>query len=625
VRRTAAALGLVVLAGCTSAGSPPPQETAAAKAAATFARGWSAGDRDALRASVDAPAAALDAMAAAEEALQITETQVRSPGDPVCGADRCTDRLQVTHELAGAGSWRYGTTVQLRRERRDRWLVHWTPQTFHPALRAGTVLERARRLPVRAPILDRQGRELTRQRPVVRVGVVPRKVQDSTYADLADLLDIDPAGLRQRVKAAQPDWFVDVITLRREDYTPLRPQLLDVAGITLDPTRMSLAPTSTWGRAVLGVVAPPTAESLQAAGPLADAGDMVGASGLQAAYQRQLAGQPALRIRVVDEESGRLVETLLSTEAVAGRPLRTTLDYAVQSAAERAVAEQVRTTALVAVRASTGEVLAAANGPEATSYNSAFVGQYPPGSTFKVVTAAALLDDGVVDVRGRVPCPDALTVDGKTFTNYEPGLLPGGGTFLQAFAESCNTTMVGFAGRLGSAALAGMAKRFGVGARWDLGLDAYSGQAPAPADPVQRAAAMIGQGEVLASPLGMALVAAAVASGQPTHPTLLPAEKLGGRPGQPLPGALARDLRTMMRAVVTSGTGTAVDLPGEPVYAKTGTAEYGSAPTRTHAWLIGFRGDVAFAVVVENGESGGRDAAPVVTAFLDDLPARAYR
>jgi cell division protein FtsI/penicillin-binding protein 2 len=253
------------------------------------------------------------------------------------------------------------------------------------------------------------------------------------------------------------------------------------------------------------------------------------------------------------------------------------------------------------------------------------LGQYPPGSTFKVVSAAALLEAGVVDVGDRVPCPDALSVNGKTFTNYEPGLLPGGGTFAQAFAESCNTTMVGFAERLGSAALPDMAKRLGVGLAWDLGLEAYSGQVPMASDVVQRAAAMIGQGEVLDSPLGMAMVAAAVASGQPTTPTLLPAEQPGRPVGQPLPSALVRQLRTLMRAVVTSGTGSALDLSGAPVYAKTGTAEYGSAPTRTHAWLIGFRGDLAFAVLVENGESGGQDAAPVVAAFLDGLPARAHR
>jgi cell division protein FtsI/penicillin-binding protein 2 len=259
-----------------------------------------------------------------------------------------------------------------------------------------------------------------------------------------------------------------------------------------------------------------------------------------------------------------------------------------------------------------------------TSYNSAFVGQYPPGSTFKVVTAAALLDAGLVGVRDPVACPESVSVDGKPFRNYEPGLLPDGGTFRQAFAQSCNTTIVGFADQLGNAALPAMARRFGIGAQWDVGLDAYSGQVPAPADVVQRAAAMIGQGEVLASPLGMAMVAAAVDSGRPRTPVLV-AERPRSRALSPLPATLAGQLRSLMRSVVTAGTARSLDLAGLPVYAKTGTAEYGSVPTRTHAWLVGFRGDLAFAVLVEDGESGSRNAAPVVAAFLRDVPASAYR
>jgi cell division protein FtsI/penicillin-binding protein 2 len=454
---------------------------------------------------------------------------------------------------------------------------------------------------------------------------VPAKVRPATYAVLRRLLDIDSAGLRQRVDAAEPDWFVEVITLRRADYTPLRSQLLETPGVVLDPGQMSLAPTSAWARAVLGAVSPPTAETLAAAGPFADGGDLIGASGLQAAYQRTLAGTPAVRIRAVDEGSGRVIATLFARRAVPGTPLRTTLDFSAQSAAERALTELTRTTALVAVQASTGNILAAANGPGVTSYNNAFVGRYPPGSTFKVVSAAALLDAGVVRVDEQVPCPDAVSVTGKTFRNYEDGLMPGGGTFARAFALSCNTTIVSLADRLNSGALGDMARRFGVGAPWEVGVDAYSGQAPAVADAVSRAAAVIGQGEVLASPLTMAMVAAAVASGQPMTPTLLPADNRGGPVAEQLPAALVRDLRTLMRAVVTSGTGQAVDLPGLPVAAKTGTAEYGSAPTRTHAWLIGYRGDLAFAVVVEDAKSGAHDAAPVAAQFLAGLPDGVYR
>src|SRR4029079_6741483 len=108
-------------------------------------------------------------------------------------------------------------------------------------------------------------------------------------------------------------------------------------------------------------------------------------------------------------------------------------------------------------------------------------------------------------------------------------------------------------------------------------------------------------------------------------PTLLPGEAPGLRIG-PIEPKVDTDLQQMMRLVVTQGTGQVVDLPGLPVYAKTGTAEYAKGNgTGTNAWMIGYRGDVAFAVLVANGTSGALDAAPIVMSLLADLPPSIYR
>jgi cell division protein FtsI/penicillin-binding protein 2 len=117
----------------------------------------------------------------------------------------------------------------------------------------------------------------------------------------------------------------------------------------------------------------------------------------------------------------------------------------------------------------------------------------------------------------------------------------------------------------------------------------------------------------------MATVAAAVASGQPRPPVLVP-----GRSGPAVPAALPPEvvgaLRDLMRQTVERGTAEDLRDRGE-VFAKTGTAEYGTEqPPRTHAWVIGFRGGVAFAVLVEDGESGAHDAVPVADRFLSALP-----
>ena len=164
---------------------------------------------------------------------------------------------------------------------------------------------RHRRLPPRAPILDRNGVALTPERAIVRVGVVSDKVKPATYDDLTALLDIDAAALKDRVQASKPDWFVPVIDLRDKDYEPLRDDLLQIPGISIDTARRALAPTAEWGRAVLGTVGPATEETLKNAGDLALPTDEVGISGLQYNYQQRLAGDAGRHDRPGREGAGR--------------------------------------------------------------------------------------------------------------------------------------------------------------------------------------------------------------------------------------------------------------------------------------------------------------------------------
>ncbi|MFP5334121.1 MAG: penicillin-binding transpeptidase domain-containing protein [Actinomycetes bacterium] len=142
---------------------------------------------------------------------------------------------------------------------------------------------------------------------------------------------------------------------------------------------------------------------------------------------------------------------------------------------------------------------------------------------------------------------------------------------------------------------------------------------PEPGSETGRAAAVIGQGQVLASPVAMAAVIGSALSGETVLPRLLPdhdVERVDVP--QPLTTAEARALRTMLRAVVAEGSGTGLaDVPGPPVIAKTGTAEFGTDdPPRTHAWLVAAQGDLAVAAFVEEGESGSGTAGPLAEALL---------
>jgi cell division protein FtsI/penicillin-binding protein 2 len=166
--------------------------------------------------------------------------------------------------------------------------------------------------------------------------------------------------------------------------------------------------------------------------------------------------------------------------------------------------------------------------------------------------------------------------------------------------------------------LANAAGSLGVGIDYDVGFPSFFGSVPDDSTATGRAAAMIGQGKVEASPMGMAAVVASVAAGETVIPHLVDGTQATSK-GKPLTRQEARQLRSMMRGVVTDGSGRVLgNLSGPPVLAKTGTAEYGSSkPLKTHAWMIAAQGDLAVAVFVNDGKSGSSTAGPLLRAFLE--------
>jgi hypothetical protein len=307
------------------------------------------------------------------------------------------------------------------------------------------------------------------------------------------------------------------------------------------------------------------------------------------------------------ETPGRPARSL-KTFGSDAKPLRTTLDRRMQAAADRAVGPA--SAALVALRPSTGAVLAVSD--RLPSDGGAFQGLYPPGSTFKVITAAALLGHGMTPSTP-VGCPSVTVAAQRTIHNHGDlglGTVP----LARAFAESCNTTFATLGVSAGAGRLTDAASAFGFGSHLDPGVAAYSGDVPKATDGNALAEASIGQGRVQATPLDMAAVAGAVADGTYRPPRLVAASLLGHRRTRRLPPSVVAGLRTMMGDVVTEGTAAHAGLP-PGTHGKTGTAEYDAAG-HTHAWFIGYRGDLAVAVFVPHGDDGGRDAAPLAARFL---------
>jgi len=295
--------------------------------------------------------------------------------------------------------------------------------------------------------------------------------------------------------------------------------------------------------------------------------------------------------------------------------LGTTISSSAEAAARTAVAMH-KDSSMVVIQPSTGKILAIANND---GYNDfALTAAVAPGSSMKVITSAALFNAGVLTPQSPVACPAAYTVQGITYHNDQGETEPAGTPFLTDFAQSCNNAFTTQWEHL-SGALASTAKNyFGLNQKWDIGLTGVSASyfnAPASASGSELAQEAFGEGQLVASPIAMASVAATVATGSFEQPYLIQGTKQVTATA--LPATTDSDLKEMMRAVVTSGTAAGIGF-GPNVYAKTGTADI-NGQEQPNSWLIAFdpTADVAVGCLVVNAGYGASVAGPEVKSFLD--------
>lgn len=612
----AAGVLALAVAGCSGHSATPEA------AASSFLAAWSHQDWAAMRRLTASPPADFTAVnRAAFASLGVTAASfsagpMRQAGD--------TARQTVTEHLTlgTLGQISIKTTIDLV-NRGGRWLLRWTPATITPRLRAGDRLELRTSWPARAPILGAGGAPLTTQAQVVVVGLEGSRVKNpkSLSAALVAAGATKPqvAGALAQARA-NPTFFEPVFTVSWARYQQIKPAVYPLPGTVFQTQQQRTAITPGLAAGVVGATGPITAQELSQLGGPYDAESVIGQTGLEGVAERRLAGTPAARVVVVSG-SGTTVATVASIPPRPGTPVITTIDPAAQRAAEAALASDTmlgqRTAALVAVDASSGAVLAAAD-VNAGGFDVALQGGYPPGSAFKVITSAALLARGLTP-SSAASCPPTATAGGEVFRNAE-----GEGKvsdMLHAFAESCNTAFIGLATKhLTPAGLVAAARLFRLGVATHMGLAAYAGSVPRPASEAELAATSIGQGRVLVSPLQAALVAAAVDAGVARAPRLVAGAPDDTVPGSPLPAPVVAGLREMMAQVVASGTAAGQGLPAG-TYAKTGTAQYGTGKKlKTDAWLIGFRGNIAFAVLVsDSAGNGGPTDGPIAARFLTAL------
>ncbi len=582
--------------------------------------------------------------------------------------DAATAKLRYTWDIEGPKDWSYTSSAEMTRGEEDQWLVSWAPDVVVPELKPGETLTMRSTPGERAQILGAGGDVLVTDRPVIRIGIDKSRIEAGQSADsaaaVANLVGIDAGAYVSQVEAAGEAAFVEALTIRDDaDRTITDAEIDAIEGARGIEDTMSLAPTREFARPVLGTVGSATAELIEASDGALEAGDVTGLSGLQQLHDAQLRGKPGITVlaQPAAEPSGEQASgdggggetpaqprVLFETQPKPGDPLKTTLNRDLQALAEDVLTAEESASAIVAIQPSTGEILTTATGPGSNGLATGMLGQYPPGSTFKVVTSLGLIRQGMTP-QSIVSCTENVTVDGAQYRNAPtyPQSALGQIPLKQAVAHSCNTAFIAESDTLPQSELSDAAAALGIGVETELGFPSFLGNVPTEAEGTAHAASMIGQGQVLVSPLALATMAASVGEGDRVTPKLLasgpgadagpdsgPESTAGTGAGasaspeegsadagtdvEPVTGEEAAMLRGMMRAVVTEGGASMLqDIPGEPVIAKTGTAEFGTeTPPRTHAWMVAVQGDLAVAVFVEEGEYGSTSGGPLMEAFL---------
>jgi len=680
-----------VLGACQQAGPPPAEPVARA-----YAEAWQKGDVQAMwallteeskqRVGEDGfitrlPRIAEEMTLRSLEAKAGTATIPKLPSgspDPA----RATVPLAVTYRTERVGDFSRETALRLVLEGEKEkavWRIDWTPEAILPRLTPGRLVRMTRLATSRGRIITRDGTELATFVEGVLVGVVPGQIQSEggMLQSLSSVLAMTPEAIKAKYTASwvRPDSFVPIKTVLD---AAARDRLSVIEGVQTRPQRARSYPSGLASQTIgyTGEAGEEEAGKKAARGVLP--GDEIGKTGLEASLDDVLGGAYGWRLSIV-EPSEQPVEMLGERLPVAGADAVLSLDPALQRAAEQALGDQKG--AIVVEDPWTGEIHALASRPSfdlnlfvrqdtagiarvngdanKPVFNRATFGQYATGSSFKMVTAASGLRQGLFKAGDRIECPARWTGFGPQWAqlNHETGDL-GPIDLRTALARSCNSFFYELGKRLdqkGQDILPNAAKSFGFGKATDIEfVFEAEGLVPSPAwkqqrfanDPAQRGwnpgdatNLAIGQGFFLATPLQMANYTSALANdGIVWQPRLVVA--LQDRAGKVLKTYDKKELghadatnfelsfvRDGMRAVVADPDGT-VYFPflgfQVAVAGKSGTAETSTAG-RVNAWFVGFAPfeapKLAVAAVLEEfpespGRHGSQDAAAATRKVL---------
>ena len=583
---------VMLVSGTVSACTPRPDGPG--PTAAEFFADLGRGDTGAAAALSDRPAEAQGALNEAWSRLQASHLDATIVGTRYTG-DTGSVNYRFTWQLPKNRTWTYDGVLNLIRDE-GTWRVRWAPSALHPKLGEHQTLELRADPPRRASVNEMGGTEVLVPGSLFRYQLDAARAGGELMSTARVVTDV----LRQFDDTLNPQRLAELASSSKGplDLSTLRPSDHDRVAGALD--------------ALPGVVVTPQADMLPTDQGFAPAV----ISAVKKEVLDELDGEAGWRVVSVNQNSAD-VDVLTEVAPKPAPAVSLTLDRLVQEAAQHAVDLQWRKAMLVVLKPSTGEILAVAqNGAADADGLAATTGLYPPGSTFKIVTAGAAIQSKMATPDTMLACPGEIEIGDRVIPNYDKfdlGVVP----MARAFANSCNTTFAELASRMTPTALTTSASTFGIGPDYTInGLTTVTGNVPATVDLAERTEDGFGQGKVLVTPFGMALAAATVAAGRTPSPFLIAGRQTvetGEHP--PADPVMLDGLRSMMRLVVTDGTAKAIDGLGE-VYGKTGEAEF---PGGSHAWFTGYRGDLAFAGLIVGG-GNSTYAVRMVRHMLEELP-----
>jgi hypothetical protein len=593
--KTTLASGLAVLLATTAVSACTPRAEGPAPAAQQFFAALATGDTAAAADFSDAPSDAREALNAAWAGLQASHLDTQILGSKYT-EDIGTVSYRYTWHLPKNRTWTYDGQLKMARYE-GHWQVRWSTTDLHPRLGEHQTFALRADPPRRAAVNEVGGTDvlapgylyhytLDASRAGGYLITTARAVVDALHP-FDDTLN-DPQRLAEQASSLGKP--MDLITLRTDDNNKVAPALGNQPGVVITPQAELLPTDDHFAPALISQV--------------------------KKAVIDQLDGQAGWRVVSVNQNNVD-VAVLHEVEPSPAPSISISLDRAVQNAAQRAVDNQRRQAMIVVIKPSTGEILAVAQNSAADAAGPlATTGLYPPGSTFKMVTAGAALERDLASPNTLLGCPGEIDIGHRTIPNYggfDLGVVP----MSRAFASSCNTTFAELASRMPPRGLTQEASQYGIGLDYQVdGLSTVTGSVPPTVDVAERTEDGFGQGKVVASPFGMAMVAATVAAGKTPVPKLIEGRSttITGDT-TPISEKVIDGLRPMMRLVVTNGTGKDIADCGA-VFGKTGEAEF---PGGSHSWFAGYRGDMAFASLIVGG--GSSEYAVRMTKFMfDSLP-----